>query len=249
VLFSEHQVLGRQYLALTRHELKEQLQHDRFTDAVSGAVTYARSHRENLVRWLTAAGIVLVIAGLAFWYMAYRNAARQQDLDNAFAILEAPVGAPTQLGKSFPTQDAKNAASIKALQDVVAKDGGTRQGLIAQYYLGTLKAARQDTKGAEADLQSVANSASECAPLAKIALAQLYAGENRLRDAQNLLRDIINKPTDLVSKSQAEILLARLDQATNPQEAKKLLQSLRTGNQDPAVSRAVQTISSQLNNK
>jgi hypothetical protein len=231
---------------LTRHELKEQLQHDHFTDAVSGVVIYARSHRENVIRWSIVVGIVLILGGGAFWYATYRNAARQQDLQNAFAILEAPVGAPSQLGKSFATQDAKTQASMKALQDVVSRDDGTRQGLIAQYYLGTLKAAKQDTKGAEHDLQAVANSSSECAPLAKIALAQIYAGQNRTADAQALLRDLISKPSDLISKAQAEILLAHLDETSNPQEAKKLLQSLRAET-DPAVTRAVQQISSQLN--
>jgi hypothetical protein len=234
---------------LTRHELKEQLQHDRFTDAVSGAVIYARSHRENLTRWLTIAGIVLILAGGAFWYASYRNSMRQQDLANAFTILEAPVGAPSQLGKTFATQDAKTQASIKALQDVVAKDGGTSQGLIAQYYLGTLKASKQDAKGAEADLEPVANSSSEVAPLAKIALAQIYAGENRLADARRLLHEIVDKPTDLVSKAQAQILLAHLEEGSNPQEAKKVLQSLRSSNPDPAVSRALQQISSQLPNR
>jgi hypothetical protein len=231
---------------LTRHELKEQLQHDQFKDAVSGVVVYARSHRENVIRLAVIAGILLILGGGAVWYAAYRNSVRQQDLENAFAVLEAPVGTPSQLGKTFATQDAKTAASIKALQDVIQKDGGTRQGLIAQYYLGTMKAAKQDNKGAETDLQAVANSSSECAPLAKIALAQIYAGENRGAEAQALLKDIINKPTDLVSKAQAEILLAHLDETSNPQEAKKLLQSLRAET-DPAVSRAVQQISSQLN--
>jgi lipopolysaccharide biosynthesis regulator YciM len=231
---------------LTRHELKEQLQHDHFTDAVSGAVIYARDHRQNVTRWAIGLGIALIVAGAAIWYSTYRNSLRQQDLENAFAVLEAPVGAPSQLGKTFATQDAKNKASMKVLQDLVAKDGGTRQGLIAQYYLGTVKAAQQDAKGAEADLQNVANSSSECAPLAKIALAQIYAGQNKTQQAQALLREIINKPTDLVSKAQAEILLAHLDATSNPQEAKKLLQSL-SAEKDPAVARAASQISAQLN--
>ncbi len=46
---------------------------------------------------------------------------------------------------------------------MVAKDGGTREGLIAQYYLGTLKAQQGDNKGAEADLSTVAGSSSEAA--------------------------------------------------------------------------------------
>lgn len=231
---------------MTRHELKEQLQHDHFTDAVSGAVIFAREHRANVARWAIGIGIALILAAGAIWYATYRNSLRQQDLENAFAVLEAPVGAPTQLGKTFPTQDAKNQASMKALQDLIAKDGGTRQALIAQYYLGTLKAARQDAKGAEADLQNVANSSSECAPLAKIALAQIYAGQNKTQQAVALLRDIVNKPTDLVSKAQAEILLAHLEETSNPQEAKKLLQSL-SAQKNPAVARAASQISAQLN--
>ena len=231
---------------MTRHELKEQLQHDHFTDAVSSAVVYAREHRENVTRWIVGIAVALILAGGAIWYATYRNSLRQQDLENAFAVLEAPVGAPSQLGKTFATQDAKNQASMKVLQDLIARDRGTRQGLIAQYYLGTLKAARQDTKGAEADLENVANSSSECAPLAKIALAQLYAGENKMPQAQALLRDLINKPADLVSKAQAQILLAHLEQTTNPQEAKKLLQSA-SAEKDPAVARAASQLLAQLN--
>jgi Tetratricopeptide repeat-like domain len=234
---------------LTRHELKEQIQHDRFTDSVSNVVTYATSHRETLIRWAIVVGVVLVLAGAGFWYSSYRDAARQKDLEAAFEVLDAPVGPANPdnpSGRTFATQDAKTSASIKALSEVVAKDGGSRQGLTAQYYLGTLKAQKGDAGGAEADLKAVAQSSNECAPLAKIALAQLYAGENKLSQAQGLLRELVNKPTDLVSKAQAQILLARMEETTNPQEAKKILQSLKGPTQDPAVSRAVDQISAQL---
>ena len=95
---------------MTRHELKEQLQHDHFTDAVSGAVLYAREHRDNVTRWAVGIGIALVLGGAAIWYATWRNSVRQQDLENAFAVLEAPVGTPSQLGKTFATQEAKNQA-------------------------------------------------------------------------------------------------------------------------------------------
>jgi hypothetical protein len=171
---------------------------------------------------------------------------RQQDLEAAFVVLSAPVGPAGQLGKSYPTEGAKRDASMKALADVIAKDGSSKEGLIAQYYRGTLKAQRQDSNGAQADLRTVADSNSDVAPLAKIALAQLFAGENRVPEAQELLRGIVNKPTPLVSKAQAEVMLAQLDQATNPQQAKKILDSLKSPNQDPAVSRAVDQLSTQM---
>ena len=234
---------------MTRHELKEQLQHDHFTDAVSDVVSYALSNREVLIRWIIVAAVTLAVAGAAVWYLSYKSSIREQDLQAAFAVLDTPVGPPNPANpsaKSFLTQDLKTKASMKALSGVIAKDGGSRQGLIAQYYLGTLKAQNGDTQGAEADLSAVANSSNPCAPLAKIALAQLYGGQNKVQQARSLLQEMVNKPADLVSKAQAQILLAHLDETTNPQEAKKILQSLRSPNQDPAVSRAVDQLSSQL---
>ena len=232
---------------MTRHELKEQLQHDQFTDVVSGAVGYAQSHREQVIRWAIIALAVLVIGGALFWYSAYRRSVREKDLQAAFAVLETPIGpANPSGGKSFATDQDKKQASMKALSDVVAKDGGSREGLLAQYYRGTLRAQSGDARGAIADLDAVAGSSNPCAPLAKIALAELYAGQNRISDAQNLLRGMVDHPADLVSKEQAQIMLARLDETANPQEAKKILQSLKTPTEDPAVRRAADELSSQL---
>ena len=230
---------------MTRHELKEQVQHDAFTDSFSRLIQYSSSHREQLIRWgLMAIALIAVIVA-AVWYSSHARAIRRADLASAFEILTAPVGPANQFGKSFPTEDAKRQASLKALAAVIAKDGGTSEGLMAQYYRGTLK-AQQDAKGAESDLRTVADSNSSSSPLAKIALAQLYSGENRISDARQLLQGLVNKPTDLVSKPQAQILLAQLDQTSNPKEAKKILQSLQTPNQDPAVSRAAGQVSSAL---
>ncbi len=231
---------------MTRHELKEQLRHDNFTDTVSELVGYAQTHRQQVLKWVIAVLVVLVVAAGAFWYASYRASLRQQDLGAAFAVLETPIGpAQSPSAKTFANEQAKRQASMKALSDVVAKDSGSREGLIAQYYLGTLKAQNGNAKGAETDLNAVANSSNPCEPLAKIALAQLYASENRVPEAQKLLHEMIDKPSDLVSKAQAQILLARLDESTNPQEAKRILQSLKGPSVPPAVSRAADEISSQ----
>jgi hypothetical protein len=234
---------------LTRHELKDQVQHDQFTDTVSGALNYAAVHRQQVIRWAIIAVVVLAVVGGIWWYESYQDSQRQLDLEAALEVADTPVAAANAADpsiKTFPTQDAKTKASMKALSDVVAKDGGTRQGLTAQYYLGTLKAQNGDGHGAEADLNTVANSRNECAPLAKIALAQLYAGEKKSAQAQGLLRDLINKPSELVSKAQATILLAHLEETTNPQDSRKLLNSLKAEKPDPAVSRAVEQMSAQI---
>ncbi|MBV9264708.1 MAG: tetratricopeptide repeat protein [Acidobacteriaceae bacterium] len=231
---------------MTRHELKEQIQHDPFAEAVARVVDYTTTNRQAVIRWVVIAVAVAAVIGGIVWYSSYARSVRQRDLDAAFQVLSAPVGPQQpQFGKSFPTEDAKKQASIKAFAAVVAKDGDSREGLIARYYLASIK-AQQDARAAEADLKTVADSRSEVSALAKIALAQLYAGENRVPEAQQLLRDLVNKPTDLVSKQQAQVMLAQLDQATNPQQAEKILKDLRTESPRPAVSRAVDQLSAQL---
>ncbi len=230
---------------MTRHELKEQLQHDQFTDSVSGALEYASSHKQRIIQW-SIIGVVAILAIVAiFWYNSYRRSVRQQDLQAAFTVLDAQVGPHSDFAKTFATQDEKLKASIKALSDVVSKDGGTKEGYLAQYYRGTLKAQQNDTQGAEADLRAVVNSSSDSAALAKIALAQLYLASKKTSEAQDLLRSLVNKPTDLVSKGQAEVLLAQMDATVNPRESKKILQGLKAPNQSPAISHAVDQLSSQ----
>jgi predicted negative regulator of RcsB-dependent stress response len=232
---------------LTRHELKEQLQHDHFTDTVSDVVTYASLHRQQLVRWVAIAVAVMVIAVGSLWFARYRNSVREQDLNKAFATADRPVAPAAPGVNAFPNDAAKDDAVKKAFSEVVANDGGTSQGLIAEYYLGTIKAKQGDLKGAESNLSHVADSSSRVASLAKLALAELYAGDNQLPKAQSLLESLVNKPTDLVSKAQAQILLARLEERTNPQQAKKLLQSASTESKDPVIERVVQQVSSQMN--
>jgi predicted negative regulator of RcsB-dependent stress response len=232
---------------LTRHELKEQLGHDQFTDAVSGALAYASSHRQNVIRWAVVLVVVLLLSGGGYWYYSHQQSLRQQDLGAALTVVDTPVGPANDYGKTFSTEDARRKAALQALSGVVAKYPGSREGLIAQYYRGTLEAQGNDAKSAEPDLRSVADSNSEVAPLARIALAQVYLGENKTAQAQSVLRALVNSPTSLVSKAQAQILLAQADQSVNPAESKNILKSIDKSDQGrPAVSRATDQLSSQL---
>jgi hypothetical protein len=232
---------------LTRHELKEQLQHDQFTDAVSGAVNYASSHRQTLIRWCVGGVVVLILAGGFWWYRQKQTGTRREELGAAMSIMDAQVGPPNDFAKTYPTEDAKNDAWKKAISAVAAKYSGTPEGLIAQYYRGVTRAQKDDAAGGESDLRAVADSSSSVAPLAKIALAQLYIGEKKTGEAQSLLQQLIKEPTPLVSKAQAQILEAQLDESANPQAAKDALKRIdATDQQRAAVKRATEELNSQL---
>lgn len=231
---------------MTRHELKEQIRHDHFTEAVSDIVSYTTSNRTLMIRCAIGLIVVLIIVGGWYWYSSSQDAARQRDLRSAFAVAQEPVGPSNPNTSTFPTQEAKDAAELKAFASVAAKDAGTRQGWIARYEIGTLKVQQGDNKAAETDLRAVVDSGSSVAPLARVALAQLYIGENRAPEARMLLEHLVKNPSPLVSKDQATILLAQLEMKSNPQGAKKLLGSLKTPDERAAVARAADQVASPL---
>ena len=52
------------------------------------------------------------------------------------------------------------------------------------------------------------------------------SGDGRTKEAEAILRNFVSSPTDLVSKEQATIELARLIAKTNPTEARALVEPL-----------------------
>jgi hypothetical protein len=231
---------------LTRHDLKEQLQHDHFTDAVSGVVSYAQANRQQITRWVVIVVALLLVAGGVWGFRSYQKGQRQTELSSALTVVNVQVGPASEFTKTFPTEEAKNAAASKALSDVVAKDGSSNEGMIALYNLATLK-AKKDQNSAAADFKRVADSGRDVAPLAKIALAQIYMGQNKPAEAKDLLRSIVSNPTDLVSKAQAQILLAQTEATANPLDSKGTLKMISADDQKrPAVSRAADALSAQL---
>ena len=105
---------------MTRQEIKEQLSHDQFRDGVSAAITYAGDHRKRVTQLSVIALAVLLLVGAVLWFMSYQKGIRQQDLQAALDVWESPVGqnpAPDVL-KSYPTQQAKDAAALSAFGSV-----------------------------------------------------------------------------------------------------------------------------------
>jgi TolA-binding protein len=224
---------------LTRHELKEQLQHDAFRDNVDTALDYVTTHREQVIRWAAVIVVVAIGLGVGYWIYAHQKASRNQALQAALDIADAPVMPNSDgFGLSFPTLEKKNAAATKALSDVASQYANTEQGDIARYYLAGLQASENKYAEAEANFKAVANSSSAVAALAKVGLAELYAGEGKNDQAQTILEKLVANPTPLVSRSQATIMLANVIKSKDPQRARQLLDSLKGPAEAPAVTEA-----------
>lgn len=227
---------------LTRKDLKT----DNFAVAVEHQLDYVSEHRRQLAQWGVAAlGLILIVTGI-YLYRAHQRSVREEKLGDAIHIQEAPVAAGNSNGLlTFPTEEAKSKAAVKAFTEIATTYSGTSEGYIAENYLGAIAADKGNLDEARKRFQKVADSANkDYSSLAKLSLAQIDFAENRGAEAEKILRDLIDRPTDLVSKEQATIALARGIGKTKPAEARKLLEPLRTS--PGAVSQAAINAISEL---
>jgi hypothetical protein len=235
---------------LTRHELKE-LQQDQFATKVVDAVGFVSSHRSTAIRWTLIALAAVLLAGGGYRFYTQKRAERQADLREAFDTLEGSAGSQASpYTKNFSSVDERDAASLKAFSQLAAKYSGSKEGYLAQYYVAILRNSKGDTAGAIPILREVAECRYSVAALAKVALANLLMGEGKYAEAEQIVRSLVDKPTDLVSKKAAQVLLARVIGKHDPKAARDLLASIEGGKRDPehpAIVRAIQIVGGEIN--
>lgn len=224
---------------VTRHDLKT----DKFVEEVGQTVHYVDEHRSELIRYGGIALAVIVLAAGGWFFYQSRKAERQVALMHAVETYNAPIMPTPRDGvKSFTTQADKDKALGKELNDLATKYSGSDEGAAALYMLGLNAADAAKLDEAERYLKRAAEEGgAEYSSLAKLSLAQLYAGTGKQADAEKLLRGLIDNPTMFVAKDQATLVLARIIGKTKPEEAKKLLEPLRTVN-GPISRIAIQAI-------
>ena len=225
---------------------RKELKHDKFVEQVGHTVEYAAEHRQQLTRYGLIALAVIVLGGGFYFYRNYQHSARQDALREALRIQNAQI-APSgnEFFAAYPTPAAHEVAKEKTWKEFAAKYDGTDEGAIGYFYLGTLYADKGNIAEAEKYFKmAMEDGSAPYGSQAKLSLAELYNAAGRKQDAERLLRELIAKPTIMVSKEQATIALARVIAATKPDEARKLLEPLRT--QTGAVSRVALTALAEL---
>jgi predicted negative regulator of RcsB-dependent stress response len=231
---------------LTRKELKT----DKFALEVEQTVTYFEEHRSEVIRYgAIAAVVILIVVGIVI-YRNHQRTVRQQELAAAIAIQEASIGGANPGAQvSFPTLQDREKAAIKAFSELAVKYSGSSEGQIALNYLGAIAADAGKLDEAEKRFKEVASgSDARFASMAKLSLAQIYFVQNRSKDGEAQLRDLIAHPTEFVSKEQATFTLARALQKSNPTEARRLIEPLRTST-NSTISQEAVNLYSQLSSQ
>ena len=220
---------------LTRKELKS----DKFALEVQHSVEFVSQHRQQMIRWgVVAAAVVLIVIG-TLWYRNYQHNVREEALHSAMLIQNANVGPQqSEYVLSFPTVEARQTAVLKSWNDLAAKYSGTREGDIAEFFLGTTAADAGKLPEAAKRFKAVIDSGSgPYVADAKLALAQVYAAQGKLNDGIQLIQSVIDHPTVMVSKDAAVLALADLIKNSDPKRAKQLVEPLRSSTR-AAVSKA-----------
>jgi len=210
----------------TRKDLKT----DKFAEDVFDVFGWAAEHKTEVVRYGAALlALVLIVVGVMY-YNRSQAATREETLARALRADDATTGStiePTNL--HFDTEAEKTKAKVQAFTELSRKYSGTQEGAIADMYLASYAVDSGNQGEAEMRYKRVvADGPKPYASLARIALSQIYISEGKMAEAEKVLRDAIANPSATVSKEQAQLALGEMLSASNPTEAHKLLDPLRT---------------------
>jgi predicted negative regulator of RcsB-dependent stress response len=227
----------------TRKDLKT----DKFAEDVFDVFEWTSVHKAEVARYGAILIAVVLIAVGVMYYNRTQATAREEALAKALRVDDATIGEvvqPTNL--HFDTDAQKDKAKVDAFTEVSTKYSGSQEAAVANMYLGSYAVDAGNLAEAEKRYkQVVENGPKAYAGLARLSLAQVYSSEGKMTDAEKILRDAIANPSLTVSKEHATLVLAELLAPTNPAEAHKLVDPLRTSLRG-AISRTAITDSANL---
>jgi predicted negative regulator of RcsB-dependent stress response len=198
--------------------LQNVIKHDQFVETVGEASEYVSGHRKQVFLYVAIA-VVLVAAG--FGYYSYSNSKRterQLALGDAMGVAQATTSRTVSEEKKV----------VEAFTKVASAYPGTKEGDIANYMLAMLDIERGDQAAGETKLKQVMSGDKEPASLAKYTMAEILEGQGKSAEAEALLRELVSSPTYMMPVEQSTLQLARVIAKSKPEEARKLLEPLRT---------------------
>lgn len=226
-------------------QTRKAIKSDKFAEEFTHGWEFLTEHSKETKRYGIIALAVIVVGAGAYYFYNHQVSGREDAL--AQAMKADPALVPTQTPPVLTDDQVK--ARAKLYEPIASQDHGTLEGSIAEMMLASIQADKATPEGfanAEKMYQDVIDSApKDYASVARLALAQAYAGDGKIEQAKTTLQYVIDHPTTLVSKEEATLQLASILGKSNPTEAKKLLDPL-VRSQRGAISRSAVNELSQI---
>ncbi len=199
-----------------RHHLKQ----NDFVQTALRLWAAFQASRDRILMMAGAAIVVVAVVGGYVWWQTRTSDRASAMFGRAMATGQAQIApAPTvpgatQLPGTYPTEDARRAASLQAYQEVALAYPSTAAGLAAKYHSAALLLETGRLAEAEESFRDVAARAGRSiyTPLARLGVAAALSGQTKHDDAIQELTDLSGDrdgalPVDAVLMELARVCL------------------------------------------
>ena len=209
---------------LKKNELRETLTH--------GAAAVAAHQRLTWILGSAALAVLLAVLGWRF-YSQRQTARATAELTGVMKVYNARIrtaNEPAYPGEiTYVDEKNKYADSAKQFTEVAGRYSRTRPGRMARYYAALSLVQLDRHEEAERELKALESSGDETfAPLASFQLAQLYEKTSRAEQALQLYQRLADNPAVFVPRAVVLLKMADHHSKTNPAEAAKLYNQVKT---------------------
>lgn len=179
--------------AKERHQLKQ----NEFAESARQAIDSITENRRTL--GIAVAAAVIVIGGLAAFYMVRSGRANEAGakLGAAMAIAQATISPPstlpgaTQPPGTYPSENARSEAALKAFQEVIAAYPGTTAALSAKYEsAGELLDLGRPAEAEKLFAEVAATNSELYSAVARLGVAQCKVAQKQYDEAVTLLTEL-----------------------------------------------------------
>lgn len=225
---------------MSQHITRKELKQDRFAEALTHGVEEVKTHQQQA--WLIggiALAILVIFAGWRFWNerQTLKAIAAFEEAAKTYNARIRTAGEPEEPGEiTYVDEKNKYIDAAKKFEKVASDFSITKPGRAARYYVGLCHANLGHWEDAQKWFRQVeGGSDEELAALGRLQLADVLAHLGKGEDAVKLYQALIAKPTTMVPKQTSMFALAEHYRKSNPSEAIKLYNQIKTEFPDTGV--------------
>jgi predicted negative regulator of RcsB-dependent stress response len=218
---------------MARHISRKELKRNEFREGLTHGAEAVAAHQR--LTWIIGAAALAVLVAVFGWrfYSQRQTAAATVELSEAMKVYNARIRTPNEPAGpgevTYVDEANKFADSAKQFSDVAGRYGRTQPGRVARYYAALSLVQLERNEDAERELQALESSGDESlAPLARFQLAQLYEKTGRAEQALQLYQQLADNPAAFVPRAMVLLKMADYHSKTNPEEAAKLYNQVKT---------------------